>query len=253
MSSTIPLTTVYSYFLEAQRSGVQEYIFQFNNVLTMLQYRKAYEVALRYLAPEKKVLDWGCGNGHFSYFLTLQNIATTGFSFDSLPVFLEKVSLFHFVKGSPEEPTQLPFAQSTFDIVFSVGVLEHVHETGGSEEKSLDEIRRILKPGGLFICYHFPNKFQWVEYVGRFLGLAEYFHRRKYSQRGTKKLVHRAGFTIEEIGRYNFFPRNQLHRLPAVFKNSRLFIQVFEWIDRLLSLGAPLFCTNHYFVARVMK
>src|SRR5690242_7037889 len=33
------------------------------------QYHKAYQLALDYVKPGDRVLDWGAGNGHFAYFL----------------------------------------------------------------------------------------------------------------------------------------------------------------------------------------
>jgi SAM-dependent methyltransferase len=253
MSSRLPLSTVLSYFTESQRIGVQEHVLQFENLLTMLQYRKTYEVALHSIKRGMKVLDWGCGNGHFSYFLTHQKIDTTGFSFDMIPIFLEHEPLFHFAQGDPNEPTTLPFADSTFDIVFSIGVLEHVYETGGSEERSLQEFRRVLKSGCRFLCFHFPNKYQWVEPLGKFLGFAEHFHHRKYTHRNIQQLAQQIGFQIEEIGRYNFFPRNQLRFFPAWFKQNTLVIHLFEFMEWLFSRLFPWFCTNYYFIARVKK
>src|ERR1043165_1202636 len=41
--------------------------------------------------------------------------------------------------------TSLPFAESTFDGAWTVWVLEHVP----GPEKALEEIRRVLKPGGV--------------------------------------------------------------------------------------------------------
>ena len=253
MSSRLPLSTVLSYFIESQRTGVQENVLQFENLLTMLQYRKTYEVTLRLIKQGMKVLDWGCGNGHFSYFLSRQNIDTTGFSFHTVPIILEHEPLFHFAQGDSHEPATLPFADSTFDIVFSIGVLEHVYETGGSEERSLQEIRRVLKSGSRFLCFHFPNRFQWVEPLGKFLGLTEYFHHRKYTHKNIQQLAERIGFQIEEIGRYNFFPRNQLRFLPAWFKQNTLVIHLFEFMDELFSRLLPWFCTNYYFIAQVKK
>jgi ubiquinone/menaquinone biosynthesis C-methylase UbiE len=253
MSLRLPLSTVLSYFTESQRIGVQEHVLQFENLLTMLQYRKPYELALRSINQGMKVLDWGCGNGHFSYFLTRQKIDTIGFSFNTAPIILEHESLFHFVQGDPDQPAELPFADSTFDIVFSIGVLEHVYETGGSEEKSLQEIHRVLKSGSRFLCFHFPNKYQWVEPSGKFLGFAEHFHHRKYTYRNIQRLTQRTGFQIEEIGRYNFFPRNQLRFLPAWFKQNTLVIHFFEFMEWLFSRLLPWFCTNYYFIARVKK
>ncbi|MBQ4132690.1 MAG: methyltransferase domain-containing protein [Desulfovibrionaceae bacterium] len=47
--------------------------------------------------------------------------------------------------------------------MFSIGVFEHVHETGGDQLASLKEISRVLKPEGFFLCFHLPNKYSWVE------------------------------------------------------------------------------------------
>jgi len=44
-----------------------------------------------------------------------------------------------------------------FDAVVSVGVLEHVKETGGSEIGSLREIFRILKLNGYLSVTTFPT------------------------------------------------------------------------------------------------
>jgi ubiquinone/menaquinone biosynthesis C-methylase UbiE len=46
-----------------------------------------------------------------------------------------------FVNGDAEH---LPFASNTFDLVYSHGVLHHTAETG----QAIDEIRRVLRPGG---------------------------------------------------------------------------------------------------------
>jgi SAM-dependent methyltransferase len=253
MRSNLAISEVQKCFIQARGDDVQGYIDPFNNVLTMLQYGKAYEIALRYLKQDMHVLDWGCGNGHFSCFLTLQKIKTTGFSFDPSPSFLMKSQSFRFVQGTTDEPIKLPFETSGFDIVFSVGVLEHVREFGGSEIKSLLEIRRILKPGGLFICFHLPNRYQWVEPVGRLFNCSRYFHRRKFRRQDIFQLAQSGGFRIEEIKRYNIFPRNELRNLPQWLTGNIVFIQIFEFFDRFFSRLFPAFCTNYYFVARAVE
>jgi ubiquinone/menaquinone biosynthesis C-methylase UbiE len=48
------------------------------------------------------------------------------------------------IKGSAEN---LPFENDSFDVVYSSHVLEHVK----SEEQTLDEMKRVLKPGGVLI------------------------------------------------------------------------------------------------------
>jgi SAM-dependent methyltransferase len=54
---------------------------------------------------------------------------------------------FEFHRVQPQDP--LPFAEGTFDLVVSFDVLEHVQ----SVQHSLDEIRRVMRPGGSFIGF----------------------------------------------------------------------------------------------------
>src|SRR5262249_27912167 len=47
-----------------------------------------------------------------------------------------------FVAGTAED---IPFADGSFDVIWSIAVLEHVQQP----EKALQEIERVLKPGGV--------------------------------------------------------------------------------------------------------
>ncbi len=44
-------------------------LLQFRNLASAHQYKSFYKLFRRYVLPQSKVLDWGTGNGHFSYFL----------------------------------------------------------------------------------------------------------------------------------------------------------------------------------------
>lgn len=233
----------------AKQGGLQQHVLRFEGLLTMLQYRKPYEITPRYIGKSKEVLDWGCGNGHFSYFRTQNGISATGFSFEPSPIFLRDSPLFEYAVGSPDDPVALPFSIERFDDVFSMGVLEHVYQTGGDEIGSLKEIHRVLRPNGRFFCFHFPNKYQWIEPVAKLLGGLEYFHERKYSIKQIRSLLDESGFTLLDWGRYNFLPRNQLRKLPASIKDNPLIVSVFQGLDQSLSFLLPMLCTNFYFVA----
>ncbi|MEP3439799.1 MAG: class I SAM-dependent methyltransferase [Hoeflea sp.] len=101
----------------------------------------------------KRVLDIGCGSGGITLFLandySLANI--TGFDVEQPVVDLAtrraaeqglsgKAS---FVRG---DPGPLPFADQSFDIVFSKDALIHVAD----KEALFSDIFRVLKPGGRF-------------------------------------------------------------------------------------------------------
>ena len=68
------------------------------------------------------------------------------------------------------ETWKLPYADGSFPAVLSCGVLEHVADP----DASLDEIRRILEPGGTFYVYKLPNRISYLEAIARRAGL--YYH-----------------------------------------------------------------------------
>jgi SAM-dependent methyltransferase len=117
------------------------------------QYLRLYRLVRQYVPPGASVLDWGAAGGHFSYFLARAGYRASGFSFHPFEFesWLDDPG-YRFTRGDPSEPVKLPYADASFDAVASIGVLEHVRETGGSEPASLDEIVRVLRPGGLFFC-----------------------------------------------------------------------------------------------------
>ena len=152
----------------------------FDNIVTASQYWLAYDTFLKICpppSPDIHILDWGCGTGHFSYFLLEAGFITDSFSLNNKKSHdLGEIQIFNFLKSkfnqsfryrTGTDSVKLPYADNSFDAVVSIGVLEHVREFGGDEIKSLMEIHRILKKGGIFFCYHFPNKFSWIDAIAK--------------------------------------------------------------------------------------
>lgn len=89
----------------------------------------------KYSLSNKKVLEIGCGRGAFQHLV--EDYIGVDISY-SAQKYIEK----KFVNAPAEN---LPFENESFDAAWSITVLEHVH----NPEKALEEIVRILKPGGV--------------------------------------------------------------------------------------------------------
>jgi len=106
-------------------------------------------------AKGKKVLEIGTGNGGDGAMFAMQGADYTGV--DLTEAALEATRKHFRVLGLPgrfqkENAERLSFAEGTFDIVFSHGVLHH---TPGVQA-AIREVHRVLKPGGqaIIMLYH---------------------------------------------------------------------------------------------------
>ncbi|MGD1930264.1 MAG: methyltransferase domain-containing protein [Leptolyngbyaceae cyanobacterium] len=233
------------------RYGHDHKSLQFATYVSAYQYLRLYDLMRRYVQPGSQVLDWGTGSGHFSYFLAQAGYQPSGFGFSDYPLFCQNLPsvTYHYQQGSPSTPVELPFGDGTFDAVVSVGVLEHVRETGGQEIASLQEIHRILKPGGCFLCYHFPNRYSWIEFLARFT--QRFSHPYLFTAADIRALVQEAQFDLLEMGRYALLPRN-------IWQSSALrdegfgpaIATAYNQLDRGLGWLLPMICQNYLFVAR---
>ncbi len=213
------------------------------------QYRPLHELLARHVPDGAGVLDWGAGLGHLSYVLAQSGYRAVGFALEecSFASWMDW-NRYRFVRGGPSDPVRLPFASSSFDAVASVGVLEHVREIGGDESASLSEIHRVLRPGGAFVCVHFPNRWSWIELAARAFGRSGHAHR--YTERDIAQLVRQADMTLIERFRYGFLPRNSWARFPEWARASRRLADAWNRADVGASALFNGLCQNYAFVAR---
>jgi SAM-dependent methyltransferase len=100
-----------------------------------------------------RVLDLGCGNGRHAIYFARQGFKASGI--DVSPQAIEWARDWASreqldVDFRVSDITALPYDEATFDVVVSHGVLDHVPvETA---QQAAREVRRVLKPGGLFYC-----------------------------------------------------------------------------------------------------
>lgn len=106
------------------------------------------------------VLDAGCWTGELARMMAPDAGSVTGLDVErrALDVAREKGEDVLFVEGSVLE---LPFADGSFDLVTFIAVIEHIPI--GTERRALEELFRVLKPGGtLVLCTPYAG---WVSKV----------------------------------------------------------------------------------------
>ena len=226
----------------------------FGALVSADQYRYLYEAVGALFRPGWRVFDWGCGNGHFSYFLLRAGYRVSAFSFDGCPELLrdahrEFPGRFDYRAGGVSDPVRIPAADAEFDAVCSIGVLEHVRETGGDERKSLRELRRVMKPGGPLLVYHFPKRGSWIERAARAL-TSQYTHPFLFTEKDVRSLCRDTGFDVLKVKTYGAFPRNMWRHFRSSLLNHPRAADAFNRIDEALERVAKPICQNHFFVAR---
>ena len=99
--------------------------------------------------PDARVLDFGCGNGRymkvFSHVMEPSRIYGVDVDSEAFPALVDMG--FHCAK-LPERGVSLSFDDGMFDYVFSSNVVEHIPRP--QYLNYLDEIFRVMKPGGVF-------------------------------------------------------------------------------------------------------
>jgi ubiquinone/menaquinone biosynthesis C-methylase UbiE len=221
----------------------------FESMFSASQYIPAYNWILENINRNSKVLDWGCGNGHFSHFLNEFGYQVTPYGFDS-PLYLShsRSSAYNsFVKATTN--TILPFDDGSFDIVTSIGVLEHVREFGGSEVESLKEITRVLKPGGIFYCFHFPNKYSWIEYLSSKIN--RWHHQFRYTEKDIYNFCKNANLSVIDCKRYGALPRNIFgYGLTKNLSDSKLICTALQNLDDILEILINPVLQNYTFIGK---
>jgi SAM-dependent methyltransferase len=189
------------------------------------------------------VLDWGCGKGHVSKLLrdlgpgSLRSCDLASDEEDSAfgqdtPLIRE----FNIPVTPLDHEYKLPYPDATFDVVLSVGVLEHV----ANDLASLAEIGRVLRPKGMFFCFNLPTSLSWTQKLSHMRG--NLYHDRLYDERHIREMLSLVEFDLLDLWYRQMLPKNSVH-YPM--------FRLWERIDQFITFYSPLrvFATSIEFVA----
>jgi ubiquinone/menaquinone biosynthesis C-methylase UbiE len=184
-----------------------------------------------------RFLDCGCGKGSYVFALRDKYHADAwGVEYSEEKVAEAKTNERHAARITQGDLQQLAIADSSFDVALLNEVLEHVP----NDLRALEEIRRVLKPGGRLIVFS-PNRLFPFEIHGTHLRfknirlhvavpLIPYvpaavgsrflkYSARNYWPYELRRIVRRAGFTIESLDYVWQTFENQSGQQPPLIRN----------------------------------
>lgn len=100
------------------------------------------------------------------------------------------------LSGAVGDVRDIPFADGSFDVVYSMGTIEHFAET----ERAVAEIARVMKPGALAIV-GVPNRLDpflrpLLATAMQALGIYGYGYEKSYTRRALRQMLERTGLEV---------------------------------------------------------
>lgn len=148
-----------------------------------------------------KVLDLGCGAGRFTNLIKMNKRKLTVYGIDISRNAIKTASKnFPDINFRPASVYHLPFKNNYFDAVVLRHVLEHLE----NPTDALEEINRILKPGGLFYSSTPLENDPLIISADHKYSEKYHGHRQFYSRNLLRELLEKEGFLIKRVYYYGF-------------------------------------------------
>ena len=134
-----------------------------------------------------RILQWAAQEGACCYGVDI-----------SLPIVRQAYAGFpeQTLRAPVADIRHLPFRDGSFDVIYSMGTVEHFDET----EQAIGEIFRVLRPGGRAVI-GVPNR--WDPFlrplmvaIMNSLGLYGYGFEKSYSRGSLRRMLEQAGFEV---------------------------------------------------------
>lgn len=241
----------------------------FQEHLRLTDFQTSFQYLIKTFLPPKKILEAGCGLGRWVIPLAKEGYQVTGIEIENEAVELIRQNYasenFKVLQGDIFE---MPFTDKSFDLVISLGVLEHF-EDKRIQNQAIAEHLRVLKDDGVFfvtvpylsflrLLIHLPF-IRLVSLVRIFKGKKEYFTEYRYSVGSFKKILKSNNLKIVEIvwddllSPYSFgltvdYPLKRFTKssdgVQYKLNKTGLFIQKFLWniYPGLISGGIGYYC-----------
>lgn len=156
-------------------------------------YRGTRAILFRMLEPHlagrkvRRALEAGCGTGYFSWLLQKEHglpVTPIDLGWEGLR-YARSMGVDRLAQANA---LSLPFPGGAFDLVLSMDVMPHFER--GQEQRAVDELARVLAPGGLLVIRTAALQMLWSRH-------SEFVHeRQRYTRRQLLSLAKQAGIRV---------------------------------------------------------
>ena len=207
-----------------------------------------YDKLLRNIPSTSKILEIGCGIGHFSNYCynSKRSIVSLDINKSNMERAKKKCPILSFVQADAEE---LPLKDDSFDVVVSIDLIEHLFD----QESHFKEVNRILKNDGVYIIKT-PNKiYDLLVNIPYFMIIK----RVKYSKlrethpstktlSGLKKILEKYNSCVD------FYSLGQLSQIQRAKIQRAKFGKISKYVEKLVFSYLPL-CLQPSFLCIAKK
>lgn len=156
------------------------------------------------IPPAAAVLDVACGTGELERLLLNHNpdqvIVGVDLSEQMLSQARQKLSGYANVSFQQATASQLPFPDQSFDMVVSANAFHYFTEPGAA----LQEMRRVLKPGGTVVILDWCKDFLLCRVCDWALKRLDPAYQQCYTEAELHGLLNAGGFRIDRTQRVRF-------------------------------------------------
>lgn len=169
------------------------------NSLNHFNFRRFEECStlIRWLDPKpgERILDIGCGDGYYDNIIAKSGAKVVGIDIHeprlsvAQRLYLSECTDFFYMDAA-----SMSFTEASFDKVVSFCVFEHLH----NDERVIQNISRVLKPGGRFVFSVDSLSNPEITKEERSRHSQRYEVKTFYDVHNLREKISRAGFDIEE-------------------------------------------------------
>jgi SAM-dependent methyltransferase len=174
----------------------------FTEHLPSLEGLKVLKTDLWDEAKNTRILAWASRQGAHAYGIDISEPTVI----QARAMFETGFGVRHRLRSAVGDVRALPFSDGSFDAVYSMGTIEHFDET----ERAVEEIVRVLKPGGRAIV-GVPNRYDpflrpLFASALQAVGLYGYGYEKSYSRRALRRMLEKAGLDVAAETAILFMP-----------------------------------------------